>query len=97
METIQIKLEKQLLDKALIYARQRGMDLSAILSDYLSRLVNQEDKKQEIPDIVQSLLGAGTPVAEDDLRMVKRLIINIWKKNTDEKLRRFLILKCSTY
>lgn len=67
METIQIKLEKQLLDKAFIYARQRGMDLSAILSDYLSRLVKQEDKKQEIPDIVQSLLGASTPVAEDDL------------------------------
>lgn len=67
METIQIKLEKQLLDKAFIYARQRGMDLSAILSDYLSRLVKQEDKKQEILDIVQSLLGAGTPVAEDDL------------------------------
>lgn len=67
METIQIKLEKQLLDKALVYAKQRGMDLSSILSDYLSRLVKQEDKKQEIPDIVQSLLGAGTQVAADDL------------------------------
>ncbi len=67
METIQIKLEKQLLDKALVYAKQRGVDLSAMLSDYLSRLVKQEEKKQEIPDIVQSLLGAGTPVAPDDL------------------------------
>ena len=59
METIQIKLEKQLLDKALVYAKQRGVDLSAMLSDYLSRLVKQEEKKQEIPDVVQSLLGAG--------------------------------------
>ena len=72
METIQIKLEKQLLDKALVYAKQRyakqrGVDLSAMLSDYLSRLVKQEEKKQEIPDVVQSLLGAGTPVAPDDL------------------------------
>ena len=64
METIQIKLEKQLLDKALVYAK---VDLSAMLSDYLSRLVKQEEKKQEIPDVVQSLLGAGTPVASDDL------------------------------
>lgn len=67
METIQIELEKQLLDKALVYAKQRGMDLSSMLSDYLSRLVKQEGKKQEIPDVVQSLLGAGTPVASDDL------------------------------
>ena len=32
METIQIKLEKQLLDKALVYAKQRGVDLSAMLA-----------------------------------------------------------------
>lgn len=67
METIQIKLEKNLLDKALAYAKRQGVDLSLMLSDYLSRLVKQEEKQQEIPDIVQSLLGAGTSVAVDDL------------------------------
>lgn len=67
METIQIKLEKNLLDKALAYAKRQGVDLSLMLSDYLSRLIKQEEKQQEIPDIVQSLLGAGTSVAADDL------------------------------
>lgn len=67
METFQIQLEKYLLDEALAYAKKRGMDLSIILSDYLCRLVKQEKDTSEVPDIVLSLLGAGTSVNEDDL------------------------------
>lgn len=67
METIQIHLEKHLLDKAVVYAKQRGVDLSSILADYLTRLIKQQEKASEIPDVVQSLLGAGSPVEEDDL------------------------------
>ena len=97
METIQIKLEKQLLDKALIYARQRGMDLSVYYPIICPVWSSKRIKSRKYLILFKVCWVAGTPVAEDDLRMVKRLIINIWKKNTDEKLRRFLILKCSTY
>ena len=67
METVQIQLEKHLLDKAIAYAKLRGIDLSTMLTDYLSRLVKQQEEKSEIPDVIQSLLGAGSPVDETDL------------------------------
>ena len=38
-----------------------------MLTDYLSRLVKQQEEKSEIPDVIQSLLGAGSPVDETDL------------------------------
>ena len=59
METVQIQLEKHLLDKAIAYAKLRGIDLSTMLTDYLSRLVKQQEEKSEIPD--------GSPVDETDL------------------------------
>jgi (2Fe-2S) ferredoxin len=68
METIQIKLEKQTFDDATLYARRKGIDLATMIEDYLSRIVRKKKMKSEdIPDIVQSLLGAGEPVADDDL------------------------------
>ena len=59
METTQIKLNKNVVDKAVAYARQRGLDLSSIIENYLDRLVQQPKVNEEpIPDIVLSLLGA---------------------------------------
>lgn len=68
METTQIHLNKNTVDKAIVYARQRGLDLSSIIESYLNRLVQQPKAVEEpIPDIVLSLLGAGEPLEEDDL------------------------------
>lgn len=68
METTHIPLDKHIVDKAIDYARQRGVSLSSIIEEYLKRLVQQQQTFEEtIPDIVLSLLGAGEPVAEDDL------------------------------
>ena len=68
METTQIKLNKNVVDKAVAYARQRGLDLSSIIEDYLNRLVQQPKIDEEsIPDVVLSLLGAGSTLDDDDL------------------------------
>lgn len=68
METTQINLDKSVVDKAVAYARQRGVDLSSLIEDYLNRLVQQpKTEDNAIPDIVLSLLGAGQSVDKDDL------------------------------
>ena len=71
METIQIGLNKSLLDAASAYARERGLSLSEMIEDYLVRVVKMghklEGQQDEVPDIVKSLLGAGESVSNDDL------------------------------
>lgn len=68
MKTTQVQLNKNIVDKAVAYAQQRGVNLSSLIEDYLNRLM-QESKAVEdpIPDVVLSLLGAGELVEEDDL------------------------------
>ncbi len=62
-------MNKNIVDKAVAYARQRGIDLSSLIEDYLKRLTNEPDPAAQtpVPDIVLSLLGAGEAVGEDDL------------------------------
>lgn len=70
METTQIKLDKNVVDKAIAYAHQKGVDLSSLIEDYLNRLMQQaeaEAEEEAIPDIVLSLLGAGQSVDEEDI------------------------------
>lgn len=67
METIQIKLSKDIMNEAVLYASRRGTDVSSLVEDYLIRLIRQKKTEKVIPDIIQSLLGAGEPVEEDDL------------------------------
>lgn len=83
METTQIHLNKNTVDKAIVYARQRGLDLSSIIESYLNRLVQQPKAIEEpIPDIVLSLLGAGEALEEDDLNGKKA-----YHKYLEEKYR----------
>ena len=67
MATTAIKLDKELVNKAQIYAASEGKTLSSIIEDFLLHLTTKESKVEEIPDIVLSLLGAGTPVNPDDI------------------------------
>lgn len=83
METTQIKLDKNVVDKAVAYARKRGVDLSSLIEDYLKRLVQQSKTEEEpIPDIVLSLLGAGQSVGEEDLNGREA-----YQKHLEEKYR----------
>lgn len=68
METTNIALDKRLVDDARIYAEQQGTNLPGLIENYLRRLIRKEKVcRDNVPDIVMSLLGAGEPVAEDDL------------------------------
>lgn len=68
METTKIILNKHIVEDARIYAKQQGISLADLIENYLSQLIQKkETKNHDIPDIVLSLLGAGEPVAEDDL------------------------------
>lgn len=67
METTTISLNKQLIEQASIYAKQHGTNLPYIIESYLSRLISQTKTEEKIPDIVQSLLGAGESVEADDI------------------------------
>lgn len=66
---MQIAINPTLYGSAQSYAQKRGLDLSAIIEGFLERLINNQDTtaQQEVPDVVLSLLGAGQPVAKDDL------------------------------
>ncbi len=56
---------------------QMSVEMLESVSHYVRRLrhhartVNKSADKGEVPDIVLSLLGAGTPVADDDLNARK--------------------------
>ena len=56
---------------------QMSIEMLENVSHYVRRLrrhartANKTDAKEEVPDIVLSLLGAGTPVADDDLNARK--------------------------
>ena len=67
MATTAIRLNKELVDKAQAYATAEGKSLSSIIEDFLSRLTSSRAETEEIPDIVLSLLGAGTQVDDDDI------------------------------
>lgn len=68
METTKIILNKHIVEDARIYAKQQGISLADLIENYLSQLIQKkETTDHDTPDIVLSLLGAGEPVAEDDL------------------------------
>ena len=66
---MQIAINPTLYGSAQTYAEKRGLDLSAIIEKFLERLISSQDAttEQEVPDVMLSLLGAGAPVAKDDI------------------------------
>lgn len=71
METLQISLDKRVADIATSYAKERGESLSSMVEAYLKQVTMKISAKkadeEEIPDVVMSLLGAGAPIADNDL------------------------------
>lgn len=85
MATTAVYLNKEIVEQARIYAASKGESLSSIIEDYLNRLTfkygQQETELDEVPDIVLSLLGAGTSVEEDDLNGRKAYYGHLEKKH----------------
>ena len=85
MATTTIRLNKEIVDKAQRYAVSEGKSLTPMIEYYLARL-NFKEKKlepglEEVPDIVYSLLGAGTPLDDDDINGRKAYYDYVEKKH----------------
>ncbi len=66
---MEVAINSQLYQQASNYAKQHGLSLTTVIENFLVRFVRQrkEAEEQAVPDVVLSLLGAGEPVAEDDI------------------------------
>ena len=68
MRTVQIKINDNIAERAMEYAKQKGINLSTTIENFLSRITKErEEEMADIPDVIQSLLGAGELVDENDL------------------------------
>lgn len=85
MATTTIHLNKEIVDKAQRYAASEGKSLTSIIEDYLARLTFKGKKQdldlEEVPDIVLSLLGAGAPLDDDDIKGRKAYYDYVEKKH----------------
>ena len=66
---MEVAINSQLYKQASTYAKQQGLSLTTVIENFLVRYIghSKEVEEQTVPDVVLSLLGAGEPVAEDDL------------------------------
>ena len=66
---MEVSINSQLYQQASAYAQQQGLNLTSVIENFLMRFVGTSENatEQDVPDVVQSLLGAGEKVAEDDM------------------------------
>lgn len=67
---MQVTINPNIYGPAQLYAERRGLDLTAVIEDFLVRFTKGKESvaDQELPDVVVSLLGAaGGQLADDDL------------------------------
>ena len=66
---MEVVINSRLYQQASAYAQKRGLNLTSVIENFLIRFVgtSKDATEQEIPDVVQSLLGAGEKIAEDDM------------------------------
>lgn len=66
---MEITINSQLYKQASVYAQQQGLSLPSVIENFLVYFVKHSKAagEQPVPDVVLSLLGAGEPVAEDDI------------------------------
>ncbi len=66
---MEVAINNNIYQQASAYAQQQGLSLTSVIENFLLRFIvhNQSVAEKPVPDIVLSLLGAGEPIAEDDL------------------------------
>ena len=65
---MKVAINSKLYQQAPVYAQKKGLNLTAVIESFLLRFIdNSKTDEQPVPDVVLSLLGAGEPVANDDL------------------------------
>ena len=69
-----VAINSSIYRQASDYAQSQGLNLTEVIENYLVRLIGKGkavEAEQQVPDVVLSLLGAGEPVADDDLNARK--------------------------
>ena len=65
---MKVAINSKLYQQVSVYAQKKGLNLTAVIESFLLRFIdNSKTDEQPVPDVVLSLLGAGEPVANDDL------------------------------
>lgn len=64
-----VAINNNIYQKAQSYAQQQGLNLTTVIEDFLLRFImrSKANTEQPVPDVVLSLLGAGEPIADNDL------------------------------
>ena len=67
--TMEVAINNNIYQKAQSCAHEQGLNLTTVIESFLLRFISKEKtaSEQPVPDVVLSLLGAGEPVADDDL------------------------------
>ena len=84
MATTTIKLNKEIVEQAEHYAKVEGKDLVALIENFLMQLAKKSSSKDDdaaFPEIVRSLLGAGTRIEADDINGHKAYYKHLEKKH----------------
>lgn len=65
----QLVIDRGIYSQAQQVAKTRGLSIDKVVENFLRAFISRSKTptEQEIPDIVMSLVGAGSPVADDDL------------------------------
>ena len=69
-----VAINSSIYRQASDYAQSQGLNLTEVIEAFLVRFIGKakaKESQQPVPDIVLSLLGAGEPVADDDLNARK--------------------------
>ena len=66
---MEVAISNHVYQQAQMYALSKGLNLNAVIENFLVSLMSNghNEKEEVVPDVVLSLLGAGEPLAEDDL------------------------------
>ena len=66
---MEVAINNNIYKQASDYAQQQGLNLTTMIEEYLKRFIRRSKTaaEQPVPDIVQSLIGAGEKIADDDL------------------------------
>lgn len=66
---MEVTIDRSIYQEAQARAQQQGLNLSAVIENFLVRFIGKGKVKTEeyVPDVVLSLLGAGESVDDQDL------------------------------
>lgn len=67
---MEVAIDRNIYQQASIYAKQQGVNLTAVIENFLVHFIGHSKtmaEQRQVPDVVFSLLGAGEPIADDDL------------------------------